>query len=58
MLGMFELADQGTLFLDEIGELEPRIQVKLLRVLDGAPYYRLGGSRKVAFDVRIVAATN
>ena len=56
--GMFELADQGTLFLDEIGELEPRIQVKLLRVLDGAPYYRLGGSRKVAFDVRIVAATN
>lgn len=55
---MFELADQGTLFLDEIGELEPRIQVKLLRVFDGAPYYRLGGSRKVAFDVRIVAATN
>ena len=56
--GMFELADQGTLFLDEVGELEPRIQVKLLRVLDGAPYYRLGGSRKVAFDVRIIAATN
>ena len=56
--GMFELADQGTLFLDEVGELEPRIQVKLLRVLDGVPYYRLGGSRKVAFDVRIVAATN
>ena len=56
--GMFELADQGTLFLDEVGELEPKIQVKLLRVLDGAPYYRLGGSRKVAFDVRIVAATN
>src|SRR6476469_1458968 len=46
--GMFELADQGTLFLDEVGELEPKIQVKLLRVLDGAPYYRLGGSRKVA----------
>ncbi len=56
--GMFELADQGTLFLDEVGELDPKIQVKLLRVLDGAPYYRLGGSRKVAFDVRIVAATN
>jgi two-component system, NtrC family, response regulator AtoC len=56
--GMFELANQGTLFLDEVGELEPRIQVKLLRVLDGVPYYRLGGSRKVAFDVRVVAATN
>ncbi len=56
--GMFELADEGTLFLDEIGELEPRIQVKLLRVLDGAPYYRLGGSRKVTFNVRVVAATN
>jgi transcriptional regulator with GAF, ATPase, and Fis domain len=56
--GMFELADKGTLFLDEIGELEPRIQVKLLRVLDGAPYYRLGGSRKIKVDVRIIAATN
>jgi DNA-binding NtrC family response regulator len=56
--GMFELADKGTLFLDEIGELEPRIQVKLLRVLDGTPYYRLGGSRKISVDVRIIAATN
>lgn len=56
--GMFELADKGTLFLDEIGELDPRVQVKLLRVLDGVPYYRLGGSRKVAVDVRIIAATN
>ena len=56
--GMFELANEGTLFLDEVGELEPKIQVKLLRVLDGAPYYRLGGSRKVTFDVRIIAATN
>jgi DNA-binding NtrC family response regulator len=56
--GLFELADRGTLFLDEIGELEPKIQVKLLRVLDGTPYYRLGGSRKVSVDVRIVAATN
>ena len=56
--GLFELADKGTLFLDEIGELDPKVQVKLLRVLDGVPYYRLGGSRKVSVDVRIVAATN
>src|SRR5271157_2736499 len=56
--GLFELANNGTLFLDEIGELESRMQVKLLRVLDGTPYYRLGGIRKVSVDVRIVAATN
>jgi DNA-binding NtrC family response regulator len=56
--GLFELAHQGTIFLDEIGELEPRMQVKLLRVLDGAPYYRLGGVRKITVDVRVVAATN
>ena len=56
--GLFELAHSGTLFLDEIGELEPRMQVKLLRVLDGTPYYRLGGVRKVTVDVRVVAATN
>jgi DNA-binding NtrC family response regulator len=56
--GLFELANYGTIFLDEIGELDPRMQVKLLRVLDGAPYYRLGGTRKVAVDVRVVAATN
>jgi DNA-binding NtrC family response regulator len=56
--GLFELAHQGTLFLDEVGELEPRMQVKLLRVLDGVAYYRLGGVRKVSVDVRIVAATN
>jgi len=56
--GLFELAHLGTLFLDEVGELEPRMQVKLLRVLDGVAYYRLGGTRKVTVDVRIVAATN
>ncbi|HVM92948.1 MAG TPA: sigma 54-interacting transcriptional regulator [Terriglobales bacterium] len=56
--GLFELADHSTIFLDEIGELQPQIQVKLLRVLDGAPYYRLGGHRKISVDVRVVAATN
>ncbi len=56
--GLFELADKGTLFLDEIGELQIQTQVKLLRVLDGQPFYRLGGHRKIKVDVRIVAATN
>jgi PAS domain S-box-containing protein len=56
--GLFELADKGTLFLDEIGELQLQTQVKLLRVLDGYPFYRLGGHRKINVDVRIVAATN
>ena len=56
--GLFELAEKGTLFLDEIGELQLHTQVKLLRVLDGQPFYRLGGHRKIKVDVRIVAATN
>jgi len=56
--GLFELADKSTIFLDEIGELQPQVQVKLLRVLDGAPYYRLGGHKKIMVDVRVVAATN
>ncbi len=56
--GLFELADKGTLFLDEIGELQLQTQGKLLRVLDGQPFYRLGGHRKIRVDVRIVAATN
>ena len=56
--GMFELALTGSVFLDEIGELPPRMQVKLLRVLDGAPYYRLGGTRKISADARVIAATN
>jgi transcriptional regulator with GAF, ATPase, and Fis domain len=56
--GRFELADRGTLLLDEIGELEPALQVKLLRVLEDGEIQRLGatGTRKV--DVRIIAATN
>jgi DNA-binding NtrC family response regulator len=56
--GLFELAAGGTLFLDEVGELEPRMQVKLLRVLDGVPYYRVGGQKKVEVNTRILAATN
>jgi DNA-binding NtrC family response regulator len=56
--GLFEVAHTGTLFLDEVGELDLKMQVKLLRVLDGTPYYRLGGIRKVTSDVRIIAATN
>lgn len=56
--GLFELAHTGTIFLDEIGELERKMQVKLLRVLDGTPYYRLGGIRKISADVRVVTATN
>jgi PAS domain S-box-containing protein len=56
--GLFEMADRGTLFLDEIGELQPQTQVKLLRVLDGQAFYRLGGHRKIKVDVRIIAATN
>ncbi len=56
--GLFETAHTGTLLLDEIGELDSRMQAKLLRALDGQSFFRLGGSRKVVADVRIVAATN
>jgi transcriptional regulator with GAF, ATPase, and Fis domain len=56
--GLFELANGGTLFLDEIGELDMKLQSKLLRVLDGNPYFRLGGKTKVSVDVRVIAATN
>jgi len=56
--GLFDLADGGTIFLDEIGELEIKVQAKLLRVLDGAGYYRLGGSHKVDANARVIAATN
>lgn len=56
--GMFELANHGTLFLDEVGEIDSKIQAKLLRVLDGSPYYRLGGKQKIVTDVRVISATN
>jgi two-component system, NtrC family, response regulator HydG len=56
--GRFELADGGTLFLDEIGETTPQLQVKLLRALQESEFERVGGSRVVKVNVRIVAATN
>jgi two-component system response regulator HydG len=56
--GRFELANGGTLFLDEIGEITPAIQVKLLRVLQDVKFERLGGTRTVDTDVRIITATN
>ncbi|VVM07686.1 Formate hydrogenlyase transcriptional activator [Methylacidimicrobium cyclopophantes] len=56
--GRFELADQGTLFLDEIGELPLATQAKLLRVLQGGEFVRVGGSRTLRADVRLIAATN
>jgi two-component system response regulator AtoC len=56
--GKFELADKGTLFLDEIGDVPSVTQVKLLRVLQEREFERLGGTRTVKVDVRLVAATN
>jgi len=56
--GKFELADKGTIFLDEIGDVPPLTQVKLLRVLQEREFERLGGTRTVKVDVRLVAATN
>jgi transcriptional regulator with GAF, ATPase, and Fis domain len=56
--GKFEIADRGTLFLDEIGELAPAMQAKLLRVLQQHEFERVGGTRPIRVDVRILAATN
>ncbi len=56
--GRFELADQGTLFLDEIGELSSPLQVKLLRVLQEKIFERVGGTRPVSVNIRLIAATN
>jgi two-component system response regulator HydG len=56
--GRFELANGGTLFLDEIGEISPAVQVKLLRVLQDGKIERLGGTRTIDTDVRILTATN
>jgi DNA-binding NtrC family response regulator len=57
-LGQFELAHEGTLFLDEIGEMRPDTQAKLLRVLEHGEFLRVGGSKPISVDVRIIAATN
>jgi transcriptional regulator with GAF, ATPase, and Fis domain len=57
-LGKFELADGGTLMLDEVGEMSPEIQVKFLRVLEGQPFERVGGSKPISVNVRVIAATN
>jgi transcriptional regulator with PAS, ATPase and Fis domain len=56
--GRFEMAHGGTLFLDEIGEIPPAVQVKLLRVLQEREYERVGGTKSLKVDVRLVAATN
>ncbi len=56
--GVFELADGGTLFLDEIGELPLGLQARLLRVLEGQTFRRLGGEKEIKTDVRLVSATN
>ncbi|MBN2754727.1 MAG: sigma 54-interacting transcriptional regulator [Candidatus Goldbacteria bacterium] len=56
--GLFEVADGGTLFIDEIGEMDPAAQVKLLRVLENGDYRRLGGTKEIKADVRVLAATN
>jgi DNA-binding NtrC family response regulator len=56
--GRFESADGGTLFLDEIGEIDPQVQVKVLRVLEERTFERVGGSKTITTDVRLIAATN
>ena len=56
--GKFEMADTGTIFLDEIGDISPKLQVDLLRVLQNRSFYRVGGSVEVKVDVRVVAATH
>ena len=56
--GKFELAHGGTIFLDEIGDISPKLQADLLRVLQERRFYRVGGTQEVEVDVRVIAATN
>jgi len=57
-MGRFELANQGTLFLDEIGDIPPTVQIKMLRVLQEWEFERVGGTKSIKVDVRLIAATN
>lgn len=57
-MGLLEVADQGTIFLDEVGELPLEIQVKLLRALETRTVTRVGGSRPIPIDIRVLSATN
>jgi two-component system nitrogen regulation response regulator NtrX len=56
--GKFELADGGTVFLDEIGDMSPKVQAKVLRVIEEAEFERVGGTETIKVDVRMIAATN
>ncbi|MFH1147163.1 MAG: sigma-54 dependent transcriptional regulator [Pseudomonadota bacterium] len=57
-IGRFELANSGTIFLDEIGDMSPNLQVKILRVLQDHQFERIGGTRTIKTDIRVIAATN
>jgi DNA-binding NtrC family response regulator len=56
--GLFEVADRGVLFLDEVGEISPLVQVKLLRAIETKEFFRVGGTRPVHTDVRLISASN
>lgn len=56
--GRFEMADGGTIFLDEIGNISPKIQMELLRVIEDKRFYRVGGNKEITADFRVIAATN
>jgi two-component system nitrogen regulation response regulator NtrX len=56
--GKFELADEGTLFLDEVGDMSPSAQAKVLRVIETQEFHRVGGSKNIKVDVRVITATN
>lgn len=56
--GLFEVGNNGTIFLDEVGEMSPEVQAKLLRVLETGRFRRLGGTKEITVDVRVISATN